>query len=206
MANDLSTMETRLETKLRDTTNAVWSDAELNNYLTWACARLYPHVALSVRETVTLVDDTEQYTLTDVSDISRIDLVESASPNDLVIHLMGGTWEWWGAAETLGGTLLVNQDYVSTDYELRVHGYAPYDLVTNLPPDKYVQAILAMAAAEAVRVMMIDRAKYKQWDVIAQSQNISVNEFIQMVNEGDNEARMLQREMKVWRRPKPATR
>lgn len=206
MANNLATLEASLETKLRDTTNAVWADAELNNYLNWACARMYPNVSLPVQEEVTLVDAQDSYTLTDVSDISRVDLINAASPNELVMHLMGGTWEFWRTPETLGGTLFINTDYADASYHLRVHGYAPYDLATNLPPDKYVQTILAMAAAEAVRVMMVDRAKYKQWDVISQNQNISVNEFIQMVNEGDNEARMLAREQRVWRKPKPATR
>lgn len=206
MANDAATLLGYLETKLRDTTNAVWSDAELNLYLKWACARLYPTVAEDVRETVTLVDAQDQYTLTTVSDISRVDLIEAASPNKLVMHLMGGTWAFWSSREGLGGTLFINPDYASTSYKLRVHGYGMYDLVTNLPPDRFVQPILAMAAAEAVRVMMTDRAKFKQWDALSQTQNISTNEFTQMVNEGDNEYRQLMSQSRTWRRPKPATR
>jgi hypothetical protein len=205
MANNLATLEPLLETKLRDTTNAVWADTELNNYLTWACARMYPTVAKEVRELVTLVADTDQYTLTTVSDVVRVDMVDAASPNGLVHHLMGGTWSFW-ATEPIGGTLYVNPDYASAAYKLRVHGYAPYDLATNLPPDRYVQTILAMAAAEAIRVMMNDRAKFKQWDALSQEQNISTNEFVQMVNEGDAEARYLLSQGRTWRRPKPATR
>lgn len=206
MANDLATLKGYLETKVRDTANAVWTEAELQNYLTWACARLYPTVAKDVRETVTLVDAQDQYTLTTVSDISSVDLINAASPNELVSHLMGGTWMWWSSHEAAGGTLFVNSDYASTAYKLRVHGYAPYDLVTNLPPDRFVPTILAMAAAEAIRVMMNDRAKYKQWDALSQSQNISTNEFTQLVNEGDAEYRTLLSQMKTWRRPKPALR
>jgi hypothetical protein len=206
MANNLATLEGYLETKLRDTTNAVWTEAELNLYLTWACARLYPTVAKEVREDVTLVDDQDQYTLTTVSDVVRVDMVNADSPNELVHHLMGGTWSWWADGDGVGGILYMNPGYASTTYDLRVHGYAPYDLVTNLPPDRYVQTILAMAAAEAVRVMMTDRAKFKQWDAISQNQNITVNEFTQMVNEGDAEYRQLLSQNRTWRRPKPATR
>lgn len=206
MANDAATLLGYLETKVRDTSNAVWTEAELALYLKWATARLYPTVAEDVRELVTLVDDQDQYTLTTVSDVTRVDLINAASPNELVAHLMGGTWAFWSSHEGLGGTLYVNPDYASTAYKLRVHGYGPYDLTTNLPPDRFVPTILAMAAAEAIRVMMTDRAKFKQWDALAQSQNISVNEFAQMVNEGDAEYRTLLSQNRTWRRPKPATR
>lgn len=207
MANDAATMLGYLETKLRDTANAVWTEAELNLYLKWATARMYPHVAEEVRELVTLVDAQDQYTLTTVSDVVRVDLINAASPNELVHHLMGGTWSWWPTGGgVLGGTLYLNPDYASTAYKLRVHGYGSYDLTTNLPPDVHVQTILAMAAAEAIRVMMTDRSKFKQWDALAQSQNISVNEFTQMVNEGDAEYQTLMAQHKTWRRPKPALR
>lgn len=206
MANDLATLKGYLATKLRDTGHAVWADTELGNYLTWAAARMYPQVAKEVREVVTLVADQDQYTLTTLSDVVRVDIIDADSPNAVVHHLMGGTWSWWRDTDDLGGTLYVNPGYASTDYKLRVHGYAPYDLVTNLPSDRYVQIILAMAAAEAVRVMMTDRAKFKQWDASNQSQNVSVNEFTQMVNEGDAEYRYLLSQGFTWRRPKPATR
>lgn len=206
MANDLATLHGFLETKLRDTNNAVWGDDELDNYLTWACARLYPTVAKSIRETVVLVAAQDQYTLTTVSDVTAVDLINADSPNELVHHLMGGTWAWWPTGGGAGGTLYLNPDYADTSYSLRVHGYGPYDLVTTLPPDRYVQAILAMAASEAIRSMMTDRAKFKQWDALSQSQNISTNEFIQMVNEGDAEYRFLLSQGFTWRRPKPATR
>lgn len=207
MANNLATLHGYLETKLRDTTNAVWSDSELDNYLTWACARLYPHVAKEVRETVTLVADTDQYTLTTIADVIKVDYIDAASPYALQAHLMGGTWSFWrGNSDTVGGTLYLNPDYANASYSLRVFGYAPYDLVTNLPPDRFVPTILAMAASEAVRAMMNDRAKFKQWDALSQSQNISTNEFVQMVNEGDAEYRFLLSQNWTWRRPKPAYR
>lgn len=206
MANNAATMLGFLETKLRDTSNAVWTEAELNNLLTWATARLYPTVAKDAREDVTPVADQDQYTLTDLADVTSVDLVDASSPNHLVAHLMGGTWKFWSSHEGLGGTLYINPDYADTAYTFRVHGYAPYDLTTNLPPDRFVPVILATAAAEAVRRMMTDRAKYKQWDALSQSQNISTNEFTQLVNEGDAEYRRLLSESRTWRRPKPATR
>jgi hypothetical protein len=45
----------------------------------------------------------------------------------------------------------------------------------------------------------------KNWLTVNQTQNISVNELTQMVNEADFEARTLAAQAKTWRRPKPAT-
>lgn len=209
MANDLATLTTKLSTKLRDSGNAVWASTELNDILTWACAQLYPRLARSVRESVTLVNDTDQYALTTVASVSRVDMVDpSTTPVDeLVMILSPGTWEWWPTAENAaGGTLFINRGYGDANYHLRVHGYAPYDLSTNYPIDAYVPALLGMAAAEAIRRMMTDRAKFKQWQVYAQEQNISLNEFIGMVNEGDAEAQRLFLGRRTWRKPLPAVK
>lgn len=205
MANNLATLETELALKLRDASHAVWTQAENNDLLTRATARMYPQHAKTVQELVTLVSAQESYTLTTVADVSRVDLISSTSPYPLQTNLMGGTWEFW-PTPPVGGSLFLNSSYSDTSYRLRVHGYAPYDLATNLPPDKLVPAILGAAGAEAVRRMMNDRAKFKQWDTISQNQNISVNEFIGMVNEGDTEWRQAMAQSRTWRRPKPATR
>ena len=208
MSNNLATLNTALGLKLRDAAGAVWATGERDTLLTWACARLYPRLARTLQETVTLVDDQDSYTLTTVSDISRVDMIDpnSTPANRLVMQMNGGTWEYWGDRETVGGTLYLNPQFASASYNLRVHGYAPYDLTSHYPPDRFVSAIIGMAAAEAIRRMMTDRAKYKQWDALSQEQNISVNEFIGLVNEGDAEYSRLLGEARTWRRPKPAIR
>ena len=209
MANDLATLKTAIALKLRDSTNAIWSANEFGDLLTWACARLYPRISTPVIEDVALVDSTDHYTLTDVADISRVDIIDpnSSPANQLVMQLNGGTWEWRPTAPNeAGGTLYINPQFASASWKARVIGYAPYDLVTNLPGDRFVQTILGIAAAEAIRRMVTDRAKFKTWATFAQEQNISMTEMIAMVNEGDNDYRQMLGEMKVWRRPKPALR
>lgn len=201
MANDLATLSTKLSTQLRDTDEAVWVDAEREDLLTWACAALFPRLSKSVREIVTLADDDDQYALTTVREASRVDLLDD--DDKLITPLPGGTWEVWGDTYQSSVTLYVNPAYAMTGRTLRVHGYQPYDLSTTLPPDAFVPLILAAARAEALRRMIGDRAKFEQWMAENQTQNVTVNELVLMVNEADAERERLMRSLKVWRKPVP---
>lgn len=202
MANDLATLETALALALRDASHATWTQAENNSLLTWACAGIWPKVAKRNREAVTLVDDDDQYTLTTLAEINRVDVLDAEGVVERVMP--GGTWEWWGDGETAGGTLFLNPNYAESGKTLRCHGFGPYDLVTNLPVDRHVPLILAKARAEACRREIARRMNFKNWQSLNQVQNISANELILMVNEADAEAQRLERSLKTWRRPVPA--
>lgn len=201
MANDLATLKTKLATQLRDTDEDVWDTTEKGDLLTWAAAGLFPRLSKSVREIVTLADDDDQYSLTSVREVSRVDLLDADGA--LVMPLPGGTWEIWGDTYQSAVTLYVNPRYAKTGDTLRVHGYAPYDLSSALPPDAFVPLILAIARAEALRRMKDDRAKFEQWMNENQTQNVTVNELVLMVNEADAEIARLTRNLKVWRKPVP---
>lgn len=203
MANDLATLNAKLVTQLRDTAAPlVWASAEKDDLLTWAVASLYPKVSRAVRESVVLVDDDDQYTLTTVTSVSRVDLLDG--DGNLLAPLPGGAWELWGDGITDSPTLFINRSYARTGWSLRVHGYGAYDLVTNLPPDVMVPAILALARAEALRRMITDRAKFAQWAKRNQLADSSVNELVLMVNEADANAREEMAKLKTWRKPVPA--
>jgi hypothetical protein len=201
--NDLGTLNTALSTALRDPGNETWTTEELDDVLTWSCARTYPKIADRIREIVTLVADQSEYLLEHLSEIDRVDLLDSDAIRSYA--LPGGTWEFWGSGEERGGTLYINPAYASDGPTLRVHGWGPYDLNENTPPDRYVPWILAMARADAGRREIAKRMNATNWLTVNQVQNISVNELVQMVNEADFEARTLGAAAKTWRRPKPAT-
>jgi hypothetical protein len=202
MTNQLGTLNAELSTALRDPENKTWATEELDSLLTWACARMWPTVARRARESVTLVADQDQYALTDLTEINRVDVLDSTGK--LIRILPGGTWEYWNDQETPGGTLYINPSYADDTCTLRVHGWAQYDLVENFPADRHVQYILALARAEACRREIARRSNSVTWQSVNQVQNISVNELVLMVNESDAETRSLKSELKTWRRPVPA--
>jgi hypothetical protein len=202
MSNDLGELNTQLSVALRDPSNETWQTEELDSLLTWATARMWPTVARRARESVTLVADQDQYELSDLTEINRVDVLDS--DGNLIRILAGGTWEYWNDQETPGGTLYINPAYADSTRTLRVHGFGQYDLNENYPKDRHVQLLLAMARSEACRREIVRRSNFTEWQSVNQVQNISTYELILMINESDIEVRNLKGELKTWRRPSPA--
>ncbi len=200
--NDLAALHADLEVALRDTTNQVWSDAELDTLLTYACSRLFPKIARRMTEAVTLVDDTEVYPLSDLIEVNRIDVLDDNGK--LVYFVSSGSWEYRGDGVQPVGDLFLNSTYSHTGWSLLVHGWGRYDLVTHLPPYDYRSLIIALARAEATRREIARRANFKGWQAENQVQNISVNELVEMQHEATSEAMRLFGELKTRRRPVPA--
>lgn len=201
MPNDLATMKTALATQLRDTTNATWTAAELGDLLTWATSMVFQDRPRSVTESVTLADDDDQYTLSTVQDVFRVDILDADGV--LFMSVPTGAWELWSDGQSDSPTLYINPRYARTGWTLRVHGYAPYDLSTNYPPDRMVPLLLAVARAEALRRELGRRARFENWAQSNPINNTSVNEMTQMLNEADAEAERLRRQLRIIHKPKP---
>lgn len=199
----LADLTDQLETSLTDSSNAVWTAVELNDILKWAAARLVRDRQRVVRDTITLVNDQETYVLTNVYYVQRVDLLDS--DGYYVMTLPQGSWEVWGDQETSGQTLFINRRFANASYSLRVHGYAPYDLVTNTPAvgSPFEACVLAMARAEALRRIEHERSRYQQWANTNPRGNTSVNELLGMIREAQQEADRLRAEIRLIVRPMP---
>ena len=205
MANDLKTMRERLRQQLSDVEDDVWDAGEKDDLLKWAMRRLNyktprPLDPEDATQQITLVT-TDYFYAIDASIISveHIDIYDTEGDfasrvtaweivGDLLtgaakVHIAPQLVESW-----IGGTLYIN-------------GTGRYDLTTNLVPDDYVAALLAICRAEALDRLITDRAKFKQWQVQNQVQNISVNELIQMVNAAQRTAADEQALLKRWQMP-----
>ena len=195
MANDLTTLNAKLTTQLRDTgTPLVWASTEKDDLLTWAIAGLWPRFSRPLdptTSTVALVANTYFYALpAGVRAISRVDYVDA---NTIEFGpLNGRSWEIAGDAFYGTGKIHVSPAIVAQLGTLRVNGYGVYDGTTNLIPDILVPLVLAKARAEAYRRMAGNRAKFEEWMSRNQTQNVSVNELLQMINEADNEMQRLE--------------
>lgn len=188
-----------LKTALRDTSNEIWTDAELDTILGYALDQVNQVRQRQVRDTIALVNDQDTYTLTNVYSVNRVDLLDSDSK--IVRVLAPGTWEVWGDNESPGQTLYINPNYARATYSLRVHGYGPYDFTTNTPNTLMQSVIVALARAEALRRLSNDRARFRQWAQTNPRGDTSVSEAIGMVNEADAEANRLLRSIKLIKRP-----
>lgn len=206
MANNLATLSSKLATQLRDTAHETWNSTEKDDLVTWAVARLYPHLARRIdptTTTVTLVTETYFYSApSGVIEVEQIELVDADDVergflNPQAWHTVGD--EFSTLKIRVAPTIV--EAYV--DGTLRVHGYGRYDTSTNLIPDDFVPLVLAMARVEAYRRMGGDRAQFLQWQASEQNQDMSVGELLSLVNEAEVAEERLWRRYRTQRRPRP---
>jgi hypothetical protein len=204
MSNDLATLTTKLSVALNDEAYATWAQAELNDLITYAIASLYPHLSRPLdptSTTVTLVTTTYFYALpAGVMAVSRVDWVDTDS-NEL--GPLSSGWEVVGSPVLGTAKLHVSPVIAQQGGTLRLTGYGRFDATANYVPDDYVRLVLALARAEAYRRMAGDRVRFKEWLASNQTQNVTVNELLLLINEADSEADKLYRLHRVWQRPVP---
>lgn len=204
--NDLADLNSALDVQLKDTTDVVWTSAEKDELLKQSVHALWPRFSRPLdptATTITIVADTYYYSLpSGVTAVSRIDLLDADSEDRGPIH--GRAWELTGDVLSGSGKLHVGPTYVKgyVGGTLRLHGYGKYDTATNLIPWDFRALVLAQARAEAYRRVAADRVKFEEWLARNQTQNVSVNELVQFINEADAEAQRLRvMTPRTWQKP-----
>lgn len=205
MANDLTTMRERLRQQLSDVNDDTWDAGEKDDLLLWAMRRMNYKVPRpldpnATAQVISLVTDTYFYSIdSTIRNVERVALYDDQGDYNGTIT----AWEVSGDILKGTGQIHIAPALVEGWVGGEVHLYASgnYDYVTNLVPDDYVAALLALSRSEALRRLITDRARFKQWQVANQVQNISVNELIQMVNEADRAAAEEQALLKQWQKP-----
>lgn len=205
MANDLATLSSKLATALRDTSHETWTSTEKDDLVTWAVDNLYPKFARVLdpeTTTVALVTDTYFYDLP--AGVIEVSTVELYTGTDEYGPLDDQAWQVVGDPYNGTGKLRISPIIADTDYTVRLHGYGVYDTTTNLIPDTLVPLVLAKARVEAYRRLGADRANFLQWQTNEQTQNISVNELLQLMQSAQADVILLEQgAQRTWRRPVP---
>ncbi len=206
MANDLATLSSKLATALRDTDHETWNSTEKDDLVTWAVANLWGGSPRIFREldptttTVSLVADTYFYPVpSGVVDVWALDLYNGTDEYGMVD---GSAWQLVGDPYS-GLKIRVSPALAETGYTLRVHGIGRYDVTTNLIPDDFVPLVLAIARAEAYRRITGDRARFEQWLASNQTQNMSVNELLNLIDDAEKFALRERRSVRTWAHPVP---
>lgn len=206
MPNNLATISSKLATALRDTDHEAWNSTEKDDLVTWAVANLWGGRPQIFREldptttTIPLVSGTYFYAApAGVMSVFALDLYNGT---DEYGRLEGDEWQLVGDPYS-GMKIRVAPHVAQTGYTLRVHGIGRYDATTNLIPDDFMPLVLAMARAEAYRRIAGDRARFEQWLASNQTQNMSVNELLQMIDDADRTAARERASVRVQAHPVP---
>lgn len=205
MTNTLTTMRERLRQQLSDVDDATWDAGEKDDLLDWAVRRLNYKVPRPIDPTdataeITLVADTYWYSIdSSIVNVERVTILDADGDE------MGRITAWETTGDIVSGTgkihIAPSIVEIWVGGTARIYGTGRYDLSTYLVPDEYVPAVLAVARAEALSRLVSDRARFKQWQVANQVQNISVNELIQMVNQAEVRAAEETALLKRWQMP-----
>lgn len=201
------TLRQRLATQLRDEDDETWPTEEKDFLITLAVGDLAPRNMRALDPeaaacTQALTSGDYIYALdTSIIHLSRVDWVDSSSNERGPLDV--GMWEVMGDPAYGTGKIHVSPGIVESGGTLRYHGYGKYDLTTNLIPDSLVTMVLATARAEAYRRIGADRERFKQWIVKNQTQNVSLNELLQLVADARREADDQRAIRKTWTKPVP---
>lgn len=203
MANNLATMRNRLRQQLSDVDDETWDAGEKDDLLGWAMRRLNRRVVRrldprSAACTITLVSGTYFYNID--SSITHVYAVDWVNTVDEEMGEVSG-WEITGDLLSGSAKIRVNPQFTKLGGSFYLNAGGRYDLTTNLIPDDHVTLVLAMARSEALRRLITDRARFKNWQNTNQVQNISVNELAQMVQDADRQADQEWALMKQWQMP-----
>lgn len=177
----------------------VWVEEELEFLCEIALAQVNAARPRSARDTIDMVTDTDQYALTNVWTVHRVDWLDA---NDkIIMQLPARAWEVWGDNETEAQTLYVSPLYARTNFSVRVHGYAPWEWSATEFPYQVQQIIIAIARAEALRRLTNERSRFRQWAQTNPRGDVSVTELLSMTNEADNQARELLSKLRIIKKP-----
>ena len=203
-------MRQRLRDVLFDTEDETWNAGEKDDILGMAVRRLSRRMPrpISTDDAVAdipLVTSTYYYSID--SSYTQVDAVAyENSDSDWIGYMVSG-WEvegdlWAGTAK-----LHVSPTTVEAGGTLYIRGKGRYtlpasaDAQTTAILDDHVPVVLAWARSEAYRRMLSDRARFRQWQNVNQTQNVSVNELVQMVQDADRQADDEWLQLRQWHRP-----
>ncbi len=212
MANDLELMRRKLRDVLYDVEDETWSSGEKDDILQMAVRRLSQRLPRPLDPTdtnvdITLVASTYYYAID--SSIISVEKVMYKNTASVYVGYMESGWEVVGDLTTGLAKLHVSPVTVESGGTLEMVTAGRYTLVTRSAsqtaaiPDDYVPYVLAWANATALRRLLATRARFEQWQNVSQTQNVSINELVQMVSEADRQADDEWVAIKRWQKPVP---
>lgn len=208
MANTAAVLLGYLQSAVRDTTNATWTTTEMNNAIARAVRELAPRIVRPLdpeATTTTLVEGTYFYSLpTGVTWVTALDLLDAAGEE--LGRMQPGTWETVGDLLGGSGKLHVHPNIVDGIFggTIRYHGYGRYDVTTNYILDEHINLVIAKAEVTLLHHLKGDRARFLQWANTMQTQNTSLNEILETINNAEQRARELEGKSYTFRKPVPA--
>lgn len=175
----LSTLITNVSGDLRDSSNNTFSTAEVTDLINRGIDVLGGVYPREIVGSVTISSGVKSYALpSNLSFVYRVDIYTDASSYAGTINRAGGEgpdsgWETHNSVLYLPPGLTV-----TANYTLRLWGYGPYTQLaaSSSTTDLGTTAIWALrlfCQSEALALLLIDRAKFQQWQTSSNNTDVS---------------------------------
>lgn len=201
----LSDLRTAVARDLRDTTNATWAVAEIDDLInqgTDALADFYPKEIVQTIGTVAA--GVYSYAVSSFSNIYRLDIFTSAgSYRTTFPHGIGGANSGW---ELHGGILYLPTVYALTPGDtLRAWGYGRYIQLsaatdTTDMNSTGIWAVRTFCQAEAFGRLTADRAQLQQWQDLPGNTDVTALALAQLAGSARARWREEQRRLRRMRK------
>ena len=165
--------------------------AQRNGFITRALAKLWPSMGRLRRENVTITLDVQDYTLTTVWDVERVEVM-SLTTTTLVDDKIR-SWSAWLDEAADPAVCTIHVQRMQTARILRVTGYTPYksefasgSTASDIPA-RLEHVVMSGARVEAFRWMMTRYANYEGFNNENRANSLSPADVIELLRQAKTE-------------------
>ncbi len=205
MSTTLSDLKTIVARRLRDSTNAVWTTAELADLINEGIDEIADFYPREIVQTIgTVSAGVISYSAASFSNIYRLDIYSSAgSYKDTMPVGIGGANSGW---ELHGGALYLPPSYAYTTGDtLKAWGYGRYiqlsadSSVTDLDQSG-IWALVSFCVAEGLGQLVDGRANFQQWQVNANATDLTAQGLQGLASQALSRWRLQQKRLRRMRK------
>ena len=183
MATTLSDLRTQVARDLRDTSNNVWVTAELDDLINAAIDEIGDLAPKEVIDySLTITSGVFTYALpSSLSRVFRVDIHNSSDSYQYQYpQAIGDTASGWEVHNAI--VFLSPLHIPATSSKLRIWGYGPFTQIsvasaTTDLDQRRIWALRAYCKAEAFYALLMDRAKFQQWQTDQTNSDVSLNQL-----------------------------
>ena len=203
----LSDIRTEVANAVRDTTNATFSTAEMNYYINRGIDAVSDIFPLETTDySIALVSGVSTYAPSvTFSQIFRVDIHSNSDSylGVLPFSLGEGRQSGW---EFHAGILWIPPLFTfPSNAKIRLWGYSRYaqlaaDSATTDMSRTAIDGVIAYCASEALSALMMDRAKFQQWQVNSNNTDVTALTLAQLAARADLRWKREQQRLRRLRR------
>lgn len=179
------------ELGLTSDSDTTWGSTTLRNaWITRAIAKLWPQVGRLTRETLTTTTDTQDYTLTSIVDVERLEVMDETTPTLVASRIR--SWQHYMDEAADPPTNRLTIPNLQSGRTVRVIGYVPYLIPASagascdIPP-RLEWLVYAGARVEGYRWKLNQFANYERFANENRANSLTPADVIELLRQAKSD-------------------